>query len=720
MNISASGKILLLLAAPLFLTFCSRNEELLPDNGGSEKTVTLTLRSAESVSAADTRTSLAGNGQVLWSDGDFVTVGTSSSYESYPVIPDPENPAAATVEGVPESDEYVVIYPYGSFSDWPAGGIGDYVSLNIDSFQRYSEDSFATEVNPMAGYGTSTDIELKNVASVARFGITGTQAVTYLTFAANDGSNLAGNIMIPVEDLRSGVMSDSYSDFSDEYGTSIVLECVDDEYNTVPVQLSSEPTWFHFVVPAKTYDSGFTLYVIDSEKNLSIKKMTVPVEMPRSTVVPVEPFEFEPIPEPEIEITGTASNSISYTVTAVPGTTIMTGVAYKSYYDSYPAGPDGDEYTQYDIALETVYNSPEGFVTVGDDGTCTFTATKVCNYDCEYVDMVAATDYYVIASYAVPGDMPLGTVAVVPASTEAASGEGPAILDFSVLPESTYSKLAMNIALEGEVSVLQLGLFSAAELDGYIASGMEPRDVVLAYGKTLDEASIETAVSGGLYYETAYDDRVYPATEYRLFLLAAGPDGAESFVENEYVTPEHFPEDAVWETVSSAASVTLSDYENGWTLNFNDLTAERLDGENIFRVRLDIYQNDFSGYMTSLGCNPTGEDIVYLYLDGNTSADIFATGMPEPVAQIFPEESYAAFMTAEGMPVYFCTSSYSMLHVWENSLEAGVYTSLTSDYTAEENLSNQNLFIRIPFESGPASGSMSNEDFQIQEETPWE
>ena len=227
-NITDTGKILLLLAAPLFLTFCSRNEDLLPEEDVTGKTVTLTLRSAETVSTPDSKTSLAGNGQVLWSEGDYVTVGTPTSLETYPVIPDPENPAMATIEGVPQSDEYVVAYP-SIPEDWQYGEIGEFVTAGIDAYQTYAENSFASEKNPMVGYGTSTDIELRNVASVARFGITGTGAVSYLAFAANDGSNIAGNIKIPVEDLRRGKMDDSYSDFSSEYGTSIALDCLDEE-----------------------------------------------------------------------------------------------------------------------------------------------------------------------------------------------------------------------------------------------------------------------------------------------------------------------------------------------------------------------------------------------------------------------------------------------------------------------------------------------------------
>ena len=721
MNIQTTGKTLLLLAAPIFLTFCSRNEELLPEGSGTGKTVTLTLRSAESVSAPDSKTSLAADGSVLWSEGDYVTIATSSSFESYPVIPDSENPAVATIEGVPESDEYVVTYPAGSLGDWPAGEIGDFVTAAIDSYQRYCENTFASETNPMVGYGTSTDIELKNAASVAKFGITGTQSVYYLAFVSNDGSNIAGNILIPVEDLRSGKLSDFYSDFSHEYGASISMECIDEEYNPAPVQLSSEPAWFHLVIPAKRYESGFTVYVMDSERNVAAQKMTVPVDMPRSTVVPVEPFEFEPLPVPEIEVTETTSNSISYTVTAEPGMTIMTGVTYKAFYDSYPAGSgNDDEYTQYDIALEALYNSPESFVTVGDEGTYTYTATRVCNYDCEYVDMSAETDYYVVASYAVPGDMPLGNVAVEPASTVAAAGEGPAILDFSVLPESTYSKLFLNIALEGEVSALKLGLFSAAEFDAYMSSGMEPRDMALAYGKDLDESLIDAAVSGGLYYETAYDDRIYPSTEYRLVLLATGPDGAESVMECPHFTSEHFPADAQWKMISSNASIYLMDYENGWNLNFNALQAEQLEGKSIYRIRIDIYQDDFKGYMTSLGCMPTGEDLVYLYIDGNTSADIFGSGMPEPVAQIYPNESYTAFMTGDGLPVYFYTTSYSMIDAWSDNMSVNLYAALTSDYAADMILASPNLLISIPLEAMPATGSMSNEDFHLQEETPWD
>ena len=187
MKANILNKMLLLAALPLAMAQCGKIAEPEPDALPSGNTVTLTLRGAETVSTPDSKTSLAGNGQVLWIEGDYVTVGTPTSLETYPVIPDPENPAVATIEGVPQSDEYVVAYP-NIPEDWQYGEIGEFVTASIDAYQKYAENSFASEKNPMVGYGTSTDIELKNVASVARFGITGTQSVYYLAFAANDGS----------------------------------------------------------------------------------------------------------------------------------------------------------------------------------------------------------------------------------------------------------------------------------------------------------------------------------------------------------------------------------------------------------------------------------------------------------------------------------------------------------------------------------------------------
>ena len=132
-------------------------EEITPDEPqGSDKTVTLTVRSA----GPDTKTWLGEGGKVMWADVDRIRI--NSGY--YDVIPDENDPSSATVSGVYESSEYMASYP-----DWTGEDENNFIVT--DSQEQYYGDPAdmqmaLRETNPMLGYTTGSELVFHNMAGM--------------------------------------------------------------------------------------------------------------------------------------------------------------------------------------------------------------------------------------------------------------------------------------------------------------------------------------------------------------------------------------------------------------------------------------------------------------------------------------------------------------------------------------------------------------------------
>ena len=135
-------------------------EEIEPDSRPSGNTVTLTLKSP---SADDTKTWLGDQGQVFWSENDQIYINDSW----YTVVPDPDDPSVATVEGVTESESYMAFYPNYYYS----GGMS--YGINIPYYQQYAWDYQDMQANPMAGYTESGELDMYNLGAIIRIGVTG-------------------------------------------------------------------------------------------------------------------------------------------------------------------------------------------------------------------------------------------------------------------------------------------------------------------------------------------------------------------------------------------------------------------------------------------------------------------------------------------------------------------------------------------------------------------
>ena len=721
------GRLILLASMPLLLSLCSRTEELLPDTSLSDKkTVTVTVRSSESIAGQGTKTTLEQDGRVIWNEGDRVNINN----QSYQVIPNPDDPTMATVEGVAESPEYVAWVGNGYLYD-------GYLNVTFVSYTGYGQ---SRKNMPMAAYSTDPNLEFKNIGGVLRLGVTGTQTMNSINLMTNDGSVMAGMLGVPIDDFMSGGLKDSYGE-PDNNGNVTSIEFYYDSEDEFVTLDPSSPEYFDFCIPPRVYEGGFTVIMDDIEGNVAVKKVSSPVEVLRSTIVPMQTFAFEPVPEPVIEVTETTDSTISFTVTAEPGMGICAGVLYSSLYETLPEKEgyfDDDRETRDDYAEMAIYESEDGYMTTREDGTCEFRFSKVCNDGGWYVKMNAGTGYRIAVSYFEDTEnahLMFGKPVLLEAATEEAAGEGPEFEAKLLADTCSYTNMVMQINTVSEVSELRAFVCSVKEYERYAGNGLTDMEIAQAYGTSLDGEMVAEAAAGGLVFGST-DIRsclLYPSADFVALVMATGPDGAASVRKLEYTTPEHFTGEPVWEVLSDEVELRFSlnpadSPDHSVTVTFSGLSIEKCADADIFRVAYEPESSpEFTDVMEGYGLVSERRGTCMLYIDA-TECDYSGSSVGNYVTRIFPEESFTGFATPEGEPVYISTHRYSIAYFPHYSggyvpdyMDIWANPAFTTDITDESAaiMSTAGVYISYPLAGGSTDSGIYAEPFHVTERTPW-
>ena len=228
----------------------------------------------------DTRTEMSSleNGiyKNLWSDGDAIDVVIDNTNFYKYELTDGAGDIQGTFKGAGKGSRYTAIYPAGIISEIS----GNSLILNLPEVQKYAENSFGRNSFPMIATSENTELSFNNLCSVLKVSLTGTQKVERIVFEPN-----APNIYAAGEATVN-------SDFSEKprlvlSGTgprSVKLDCPD-------VQLSETPTDFHLVVPAQTYEGGFTLTIFTDE-GCMLRSTTEDILMERSQLRAIPTFNY--------------------------------------------------------------------------------------------------------------------------------------------------------------------------------------------------------------------------------------------------------------------------------------------------------------------------------------------------------------------------------------------------------------------------------------------
>lgn len=201
---------------------------------------------------ARTKTSLSpaegGGYEVLWSASDKIGVYVDDG--STPVtfnLTEGAGSAQATFTGKGVGDQYLAVYPQSAFTSRS----GNTLQLTLPAEQTYKAGTFADGAFPMVAVSESAVLPFRNLCSIIRLSLTGTQTVSRIVFRSNNPSiKVSGKASVDVSNPDAPVLTMA-SDACD----SLVM-------NTGNVKLNqTTPTDFYLVVPAQTYGDGFSIRV---------------------------------------------------------------------------------------------------------------------------------------------------------------------------------------------------------------------------------------------------------------------------------------------------------------------------------------------------------------------------------------------------------------------------------------------------------------------------
>lgn len=682
-------------------------EEITPDEPqGSGKTVTLTVRSA----GPDTRTWLGEGGKVMWTEGDVIRI--NGSY--YDVIPDENDPSSATVSGVYESSEYMASYP-----EWTGEDENNFiVNVSQEQYNGVSSDVQMNlmKINPMLGYTTGSELVFHNMAAIIRLGITGNgEQIERITLVRNDGEPVAGEFLVPKDDVKSGEFADTYDNFrSDEYYQPSMYVTLDGAYT----ELGPEPVYFYLAVAPDTYPEGFTVYVRDGEGNYAIQSTYGNEDIFRSTITSKEPFVFKAFEgTPELKVTGTGPISLTCTVSGHRGAYINAVAVSKTLWDVYAENSEQ--------GVEDVLWREGDIYQIGADGTVSFEMDKAYNDSGMEANMTPETEYVIAVGYVDLRDINYisNTGVYNEAATSAATGENP-VLTASLAPGNRYDRLAVSIHAPEAASV-SYALVSAADYGRYQDEGLDDAAIIGQYGRMMEGEILEAATGAGfsssdfLMNTTDGSSEFYQNTEYVLIVSALSQGGMSSSATSRATTSLHIDPDAEWNFVSEGSLYIRED--NSSAYYEGPVEIERMAGRSIYRFVSPMNQDEnFISALTKVRpeIQLSDREEHYIYLD---LSDKYNVTLP-------PFENYIGFSTTSsdtGSAYELFLSSYGN-YVDVEPYHVSMETGLEITYQDENDSGLRYLGscrLRIEFEVPGGTGldnSGSNESFDIGYEVQWQ
>ena len=265
---------------------------------------------------SETKTSLDGEGNVLWKMGDQVSIFAASTVnKQYQVTDDSDGKTAATLNQIPAGGSVdggkignnVAFYPYASTAGIEKSGVSYVISgVELPATQTYAAGSFGKGAFPMATVTSSTEdmnLKFKNVLGGLKLQLKGTATITSITVTGNNNEILCGDA-----EVTTTYGGDPSIALSDASAKTVTLDC------GAGVNLDSETaTPFIIALPPMTMTGGFTVVVTDTEGKQMQIKTTKPQTITRSNLLKM----------PAVNYVGTAVySSEAFTITSTSSTSV--------------------------------------------------------------------------------------------------------------------------------------------------------------------------------------------------------------------------------------------------------------------------------------------------------------------------------------------------------------------------------------------------------------
>ena len=697
--VKTTRALLALLPAVLLSVQCSQEELAGPEKPQMSGTVTLTIKNAE-----PTKTYIDGEtGKVYWSDGEVIIING----EVYRIVVDETDPTVATVPDVVASGDYFVVYNnYYPTSDPEEGRL----LVNFPAEQTYREDSFSDYSNIMAGYSTTTDIRMYNIGGVVKFGVTGNCTLTSLSFSTKDGSPVAGYLLLPEDQLLNGELGDNSVFYENpDYGitasSTINITAYTADGGIAGIALSSEPTDFYIVVPAKEYAEGFYITMEDSEGNVAVQSTTGAKTIGRSEMLVLPDFEFTARTLPALGQTEAGPASITYTVSADPGTPLKTVLVSKGTWDYYANDVYAGQETQLAKDLSITYGS-ETFFT---DGTGEYSKTDTTSFNVsgKEVALTAGTEYKLIVSFA-DNTTAKGTPAVFDVATAAPTGEAPEITLSELENDRPHAQLTPVIKTTNAVSI-KYAMFSSSS-----AEGKTDEELLELYGTEAAAEPVEQANSAeglALTYSNLDEN-----TSYTFLVSATGEGGAISVERLVMQTEYYIDPEATWSVITNQAYMECNIF--GGALGFGGfliegLTVEKMDGKDFFRVLEPITAETYPDAENNGLTFIDGGYGSYLTIDATDHNAVKLERAYNPLGVIISLHGGTTEAGLSSAAYYYDNQSFGTYDPDAGTINLGS-VSVVDDYYIYGSSDGTVLYLNIP-----ETGGVSTEDFTINEDTAW-
>ncbi|MBE6210986.1 MAG: metal-dependent hydrolase [Rikenellaceae bacterium] len=271
--------------AMLLMSSCTNSNT---DDQLQKCTVSLPESISASTEAFNSRTEANSSNQVIWDSGDHIslfpgadcnidyrlTAGSRNIEGKFERVTTETKASGIKLNG------YYAVYPYSEQNTIsPAGDI----RLTIPATQKYTKGSFSAGSNVMVAKESnqSPTLQFKSVGGFLKVLLYGTNAtVKTLSISGNNGEKIAGTATVVF--AKDGTPEIAMAEDAE---TSISIDC----YNGVALGKSAETaTAFWFVLPAMTFEKGYTISVTDTNNVLFTKKISGPVTIERSTLLTTE------------------------------------------------------------------------------------------------------------------------------------------------------------------------------------------------------------------------------------------------------------------------------------------------------------------------------------------------------------------------------------------------------------------------------------------------
>lgn len=317
----------------------------------------------DDTTSPETRTSLDAEGNVLWKQGDQVSIFAGSTInEQYQVTDASDGKTAASLNKVSDPgfvagtdiDHNVAFYPYVSTAAI-AKSAGSYVisDITLPATQTYAKGSFGNGAFPMAAVTGSTDdmnLKFKNVLGGLKLQLKGTASIASISITGNNNEVLCGATVVTVANGDTPSIN-----LTDASAKTVTLDC------GAGVALDSETaTPFIIALPPITMTGGFTVIVTDTEGKQMEIKTTKSQTITRSSLLKMPAVTYE----------GTYSINPNIPKDALPGI-FSVGVNKKVHFSrgnlQYTNGTNsangswGFAEQQYEIVGETTSNTLQDF-----------------------------------------------------------------------------------------------------------------------------------------------------------------------------------------------------------------------------------------------------------------------------------------------------------------------------------------------------------------------